>query len=73
MHPRSIALIFALTGNAIAAAIGNDVESAKTDSKLIARDPDPRCYWLRMCCYCEFIPGEPTIYDDENCEGPPHM
>ncbi|KAL2885577.1 hypothetical protein HOO65_070039 [Ceratocystis lukuohia] len=70
MHPSSIALIFALTGNAIAAAIGNDVVSAKADSKLVARG-DSRCWWDGPSCWCEFIPGEPSIYDDENCEGIP--
>ncbi|KAL2885575.1 hypothetical protein HOO65_070037 [Ceratocystis lukuohia] len=70
MHPWSIALIFAFTGNAIAAAIGNDVVSAKTDSKLIAR-AKLDCWWEGPCCWCEIIPGEPTIYGDENCAGIP--
>ncbi|KAL2885581.1 hypothetical protein HOO65_070043 [Ceratocystis lukuohia] len=72
MHPRSIALILAFTGNAIAAAIGNDVESAKTDSKLIARDPDPNCWWRHFSCWCEDIDGNPELSDDDKCEGPAH-
>ncbi|KAL2885574.1 hypothetical protein HOO65_070036 [Ceratocystis lukuohia] len=69
MHAWSIALIFAFTGNAIAAAIGNDVESAKTGSKLVARFEN--CWWDDGNCWCDDFGIGPGIYDDENCDGIP--
>ncbi|KAL1885339.1 hypothetical protein Cpir12675_006992, partial [Ceratocystis pirilliformis] len=67
MHPWSIALIFAFTGNAIASAIRNDVESVKTDSNLVARFEN--CWWDDGTCWCEDFGMGPSIYDDEHCMG----